>query len=188
MWMLTVECVITGLVVTILATMLHKNRESRSAGMGYTALGLAFVVLGLLFDITDNFSGLDEYVVIGNTVYQQAIRMAVYAVGAAIILRGVVAWASFTMRLARDRQRLTEELARLTLGVEERVAQPLVGLWYQLEGLRSVSRADPEVEAIAGRAMDMAREVLRDTNGLVEEMSPYRPSFSRSPLLGGSAQ
>ncbi len=82
----SIKICIMGLILVYLLWMSNKEQLYRQQGWSYIILGFALLFLGGVFDITDNFTGLNKYVIIGDTVYQAFLEKVVGDLAGFILL------------------------------------------------------------------------------------------------------
>ena len=64
-------CALLTGIIFLLLLLKHKEINSKEfIGKVYLTYGFAFLFIGMLIDITDNFPSLNKYVIIGNTPFQ----------------------------------------------------------------------------------------------------------------------
>jgi len=93
-------------------------------GWYYIVSGFALILMGMVIDITDNFPGLNQYVIIGDTVYQAFLEKVVgYLVGFLLLVVGFWKWLPMVIALRKTERALKEAHDSLELKVQERTAQ-----------------------------------------------------------------
>ena len=66
----TIRAIVMGLILGVLWWIGEREQLRQQRGWLFVVSGSLLVFLGGVFDITDNFSSLNKYVIIGDTVYQ----------------------------------------------------------------------------------------------------------------------
>jgi PAS domain S-box-containing protein len=93
------------------------NRKSHTdqRGWSYILGGFSLLLLGSIFDITDNFESLNRFVIIGDTETQAFIEKVIGFLGGFVLLAiGLVRWVPSVQRLvtiSAERQQAEEALA-----------------------------------------------------------------------------
>ena len=89
----TVRAIVMGLILGVLWWIGAKEQLRQQRGWLFVVSGSLLVFLGGVFDITDNFSSLNKYVIIGDTVYQAFLEKVVgYLLGYVLIFVGFLYW------------------------------------------------------------------------------------------------
>jgi PAS domain S-box-containing protein len=99
------------------------NREhiSKQTGWGFIMSGFGLVLFGMLIDITDEFPGLDKYVIIGDTEIQAFLEKVVgYLVGFLLLSIGFWKWMPTVVSLNKTKLELQKSHEQLEEKVRER--------------------------------------------------------------------
>lgn len=82
------------------------SKELKASGWLFIQIGFALIFFGMLVDITDNFHGLDQYILIGDTIYQSFLEKVVgYGFGFLFMSLGIWKWIPKII----EHKKLTEE-------------------------------------------------------------------------------
>jgi len=109
----SIRVVFTGLILGYLWWIGRKEQLYRQPGWWYIIAGFALIFLGGVVDIIGNFSHLNNYVIIGDTVYEKTVG---YLLGPILIFVGLRQWFPHLAALRRteqDLERSTEKLETL---------------------------------------------------------------------------
>ena len=69
------------------------SKELIASGWHFIQMGFAFILFGMLVDITDNFPELDKYILIGDTIYESFLEKVVgYTFGFILLAFGIWRW------------------------------------------------------------------------------------------------
>lgn len=106
--------IVLGLLVYLWRAGSQKSHTDQR-GWSYILGGLFLLLLGSIFDITDNFESLDRFVIIGDTETEAFIENVVGFLGGFVLLAiGLVRWAPSVQRFAAEsaeRQQMEKALA-----------------------------------------------------------------------------
>jgi PAS domain S-box-containing protein len=109
--------IVLGLLVYLWRAGKRKSHTDQR-GWNYILAGFSLLLLGNIFDITDNFESLNRFVIIGNTETQAFIEKVIGFLGGFVLLAiGLVRWVPSVQRLATisaERQQAEEALAAKT--------------------------------------------------------------------------
>ena len=135
--------------------------------------GLAMVVFGSLLDVTDNFTSLDRYVVIGRTVTEAYLEEFVgYLGGGAVLTVGLLGWilaAAGAKDMGTSPDRLKEADAASRAGPPEQGRESAIDTLAQVQAARvaaetsnqELEAANRQLEQAMHRANEMAAEAAR---------------------------
>lgn len=127
MWDLILE-IIRAIVVSSIFIYLWKisGKENirKQEGWFYILIGFGLILFGMLIDITDNFPGLNHYIVIGDTKYQAFLEKVMgYLFGFILLAVGFWKWMPIVIRLGLTERELKKSHDKLELIVDERTAE-----------------------------------------------------------------
>ena len=92
-------------------------------GWLYILAGFAFILMGMLLDITDNFPALNKYVIFGDTGYQAILeKIFGYLLGFILLAIGFWKWMPTIVQLNKARQELRDANDLLESKIAERTA------------------------------------------------------------------
>ncbi len=93
---IVLEVIRAGIVGVLLAYLWLVGSEEdirQQQGWWFILAGFAFLFFGMLIDLTDNFPGLNPYIIIGDTEYQAFLEKVVgYLFGFLLLVIGFWKW------------------------------------------------------------------------------------------------
>ena len=93
-------------------------------GWVYILAGFAFLLFGMLIDITDNFPNLNRYIIIGDTGYEAFLEKVVgYLFGFLLLAIGFWKWIPIVIVHREAERKLKTSHTKLESKVEERTAE-----------------------------------------------------------------
>lgn len=99
MWNIELEVIRAVFLGAILGYLIHTGRRrnlKQQAGWDMIVYGFGLTFFGAVLEITDNFSSLNHYIVIGNTPTEAFLEKVVgYLGGSSCMLWGLVQWIPF---------------------------------------------------------------------------------------------
>jgi len=103
----------------------HRKKYIGSRGWRYIQTGFLLIFFGSLLDITDNFTSLNPYIVIGNTPTEAFLEIIVgYLLGFIFLITGLVKWGPTVEELNKsiEKHRKTEtDLMRAHAELEQKI-------------------------------------------------------------------
>ncbi len=113
-----IESVRVVVVLCLLLYLWHAGRERFQPGRkGWHLIlgGFSLLLLGSIFDVTDNFESLNRFVIIGNTETEALLEKVVGSIGGFVLLTvGLIRWAPSVQQLSIEvaaRKKAEEEIA-----------------------------------------------------------------------------
>lgn len=120
----TTRAVITGIAFFYLFLNGRKEEICVQRGWSYFLAGFAFFFFGTLIDITDNFPGLNKYIIIGDTEYEAFIEIIIgYTLGPLLLALGFRVWMPTVITVSKTEKALKKTDADLKLKVIRRTAE-----------------------------------------------------------------
>lgn len=109
----------------------NKQKIRTQKGWRYIIIGFALILFGMLIDITDNFSNLNKYLVIGDTEFQAFLEKVIgYLLGFLFLSIGfwkwmptVVALKQAQIKLTNSRDLLKDKVKQRTQRLEEEIVE-----------------------------------------------------------------
>ena len=124
---------IVGAIFLYLRSMRGKERFRLGKGWILILIGFGFIFFGSLLDITGNFPGLNKYIILGNTKYEDFLQEVVgYLFGFVFVAIGFWKWMPAILALRQEKTALKKSEEELRLKIEELTAE-LNAVRVQLE-------------------------------------------------------
>ncbi len=118
------RAVVIGIILTHLWWVGRNESIRQQQGWGYILTGFLLLFFGMLVDITDNFPGLNKYVVIGDTETEAFLEKVVgYLFGFTLLAVGFWKWMPTVISLRTTQRQLKEHRDELEKRVDERTAE-----------------------------------------------------------------
>lgn len=87
------RAIITGIILLFLILRKDMWEYRQNRGWKFFVTGIAFIFIGTLVDITDNFPNLNRFIVIGDTPYQSFLEKVIgYLFGYQFLAIGIWLW------------------------------------------------------------------------------------------------
>jgi len=175
----TLRAIVTAFILLYLWRMGRHERQHK--GWRLVLAGFSLILFGSLLDITDNFPGLNQYVVIGKTHTEAFLEKVVGYLGGFIVLFfGFTRWFPYITRLRSteaELQQKTVELESTVLSRTENLLQKTAELELELH-LRKQAQADLRIAAIAfesqeGMIISDANQVILRVNKAFTRITGY---------------
>lgn len=124
----SIRALIVAVIFLLLCLSGRDRVIRRQHGWSYIVAGFGLVLFGMVIDITDNFSSLNKYIIIGDTEYQAFIEKVIgYLFGFFLLAVGFWKWLPVVLRLKGAELALKEANGLLELNAKEHAAQPEKG-------------------------------------------------------------
>ncbi len=118
-----IRAIIVSIIFVSLCYVKKKEKIGKQTGLSFVLVGFGFVLFGMIIDITDEFSSLDKFVVLGDTPIQALLEKVVgYLIGFLLIAIGFWKWLPTIILLKVTKGKLKEANATLGLKVKELTA------------------------------------------------------------------
>jgi hypothetical protein len=118
------RAVITGIAFFYLLSNGRKEEICVQRGCSYFLAGFAFLFFGTIIDITDNFPGLNKYIIIGDTGYEAFIEIIIgYTLGSLLLALGFRVWMPTVITISNTVNDLNKSHADLKLKVIKRTTE-----------------------------------------------------------------
>ncbi|MDY6793448.1 MAG: PAS domain S-box protein [Thermodesulfobacteriota bacterium] len=118
------QFIIISAIILFLHTSSKKEHIPQHAGWRYIKAGFALILFGVFVDITDNFSALDRFIIIGDTPYQAFLEKVIgYLLGFFLLAIGLWKWMPNIIKLRETENRLKKLYKELEHKVKERTAE-----------------------------------------------------------------
>ena len=115
--------VIVGIIFVYLWLNGRREEIRKQKGWNYILAGFAFLFVGMILDITDNFPYLNKYLIIGDTEYEAFLEKVVgYLGGFLLLIIGFWRWMPTVISLSETKRALKKSHDELELRVQERTA------------------------------------------------------------------
>ena len=122
-----IRSIIVGVIFLYLLLTGRREEIRKQNGWAFILAGFAFLLFGMIIDITDNFPGLNKYIVIGDTEYQAFIEKVIgYLCGFLLLAIGFWKWLPTVIALRKTERALKESHDELELRVRERTEELVV--------------------------------------------------------------
>jgi len=97
------------------------NQEvKKQSGWRYLAIGFTLILLGTIFDLTDNFPELNKYIIIGDTPYQAFMEKVVcYLVGFLLLAVGFNKWLPAIAEIEVNRKQAEDANQKLNEAIKK---------------------------------------------------------------------
>lgn len=97
----------------------RKSREIKLDGWNFIVWGFAFLFLGMVIDITDNFPQLKNFIIIGDTIYESFVEKVIgYLLGFLLLAVGIWKWipgvVEHTLQTVEERDKAMDEVKNLS--------------------------------------------------------------------------
>ena len=113
--------IIVGVIFVYLWLKGSKEEIRKQKGWRYILTGFAFLLFGMIIDVTDNFPSLNKYIIIGDTEYQAFLEKVVgYLCGFLLLAIGFWKWIPAIILLGETERALKKSQDELELRIEER--------------------------------------------------------------------
>ena len=101
-----------------------KENIRQHEGWRYITAGFVLILFGVFVDITDNFSALNRFIIIGDTPYQAFLEKVIgYLLGFFLLAIGLWKWMPSIIKLKETENRLKKLYKVLEQKVKERTAE-----------------------------------------------------------------
>ncbi len=118
-----IRAVIIGVILVYLWLVGRRENIRQQKGWWFILAGFALLFFGMLADLTDNFPGLNTYIIIGDTEYQAFLEKVVgYLFGFLLLVIGFWKWMPTVIALREAQRFLKRARDELDMKVEERTA------------------------------------------------------------------
>ncbi len=118
------RAVIIGIIFFYLLLAGKKEDIYHQKGWAYILAGFAFLLFGMLIDITDNFPNLNRYIIIGDTEYEAFLEKVVgYLFGFLLLAIGFWKWIPIVIAHREAERKLKTSHTKLESKVEERTTE-----------------------------------------------------------------
>ncbi len=115
---------IVGVIFIYLLLAGKKEEIRRQKGWSFILAGFAFLLFGMIIDITDNFESLNRFVIIGDTEYQAYLeKVAGYLCGFLLLAVGFWKWMPTVIALSQTEKTLKKSHDKLEQRVESEVGK-----------------------------------------------------------------
>ena len=142
-----------------------KEQLQHQRGWWFIVAGFVLVFLGSVVDITDNYDGLNKYVVIGDTAYEAFLEKVVgNLIGSILLLIGLWYWLPLIAAL----RRAEHDLSRYTKGLEARVEERTSDLKEANRRLEAELAERKRAEEALRRSESVQRELAGENAALAE--------------------
>jgi PAS domain-containing protein len=119
----TIRAIIVCIIFCYLLYVGIKRNIRRQDGWMHILTGLALISFGMLIDITDNFDGLNRYMIIGDTKFQAFLEKVVgYLFGYLVLAIGFWKWMPIVIELKKTKRELEKSHKLLESKVKKRTA------------------------------------------------------------------
>ncbi|MDP2158210.1 MAG: PAS domain S-box protein, partial [Nitrospirota bacterium] len=109
----TVRAIITGIIFLYLSIQGWRQNLRRQHGWVLIQFGFGLLLIGSLFDITDNFPELNRFIIIGQTGYEAFLEKIVgYTMGFLLLAVGFWKWLPTVIALGKAQTALQESEER----------------------------------------------------------------------------
>ncbi len=155
-----IRAVVVGIIFIYLLSTGYKEEIKNQNGWQYIVTGFAFLLFGMIIDITDNFSQLNKYIIIGDTGYQAFLEKVVgYLCGFVLIAIGFIKWIPTIITLKRTEKALENSRDELELTVKLRT-DDLIAINRELESeLSERYRTEEEKDQLIAHFKTATEEV-----------------------------
>jgi len=146
----TLRAIVTVLVVLYLWRVGVREQLHAQKGWRLILAGFSLILFATLLDITDNFPGLDQYVVIGKTHTESFLeKMVGYLGGFIVLFIGLTQWIPLVARLRSAEIELRNKAAELELRVLSRTADLLKKNEELQEETQRLTEAEIQIRQLA---------------------------------------
>lgn len=115
---------IVGAIFLYLRSMRGKERLRLGKGWILIVIGFGLLFFGSILDITDQFSGLSRYAIVGKTKYENFLEEVVgYLFGFVFVAIGFWKWMPAIFALREEKKALEKSHQELKLKIEELTAE-----------------------------------------------------------------
>ena len=138
----TLRMLVVGIILIVLLSNRNIKNVSTVRGWRYILAGFGLIFFGMVIDITDNFSSLDQYVIIGDTEYQAFIEKIIgYLLGFSLLAVGICKWIPGMIELESQRKKALANASSqikiltglLPICMDCKKIRDDTGYWNQLE-------------------------------------------------------
>jgi diguanylate cyclase (GGDEF)-like protein/PAS domain S-box-containing protein len=159
----TIRAMIVCSIFVYLWLVGRKEDIHRQKGWLYLLFGFAFILFGMLIDITDNFPNLNKYIIIGDTEYQAFLEKVVgYLFGFIVLAIGFWKWIPIIVSVRETEKELKRSHKILELEVKERTAELMM----------NNERLQREIEE-RKRAEEALRESEEKLNAMLQSIGDH---------------
>ena len=187
-----IRAIAVGLVLVFL--ILNKvSKELKASGWVFIQVGFVLIFFGMLVDITDNFPILDQYIIIGDTIYQSFLEKVVgYGFGFLFMAFGIWKWIP---KIIEHKKMTQEKLEKAIDNVK--VLSGLLPICSSCKNIRDDAGYWNQIEAYIDKHSEahfshglcpdcsdkMLKEILRQEFVLIMVLSPgfKLPAFFNPP-------
>jgi PAS domain S-box-containing protein len=119
-----IRAIVVSVIFIYLLKVSGKEKIRKQEGWLYILMGFGLILFGMFIDITDNFPGLNRYIVIGDTEYQAFLEKVIgYLLGFILLAVGFWKWMPTIVRLRIAERELKNSHDKLELIVDERTSE-----------------------------------------------------------------
>ncbi|MCP3942332.1 MAG: response regulator [Desulfobacteraceae bacterium] len=120
----SIRAVITGVLLLYLV-LVGKNQQIRThRGWSFIIAGFALIFVGTVIDITDNYSALNRFVIIGDTQYQAIFEKVIgFLFGFLLLAIGFWQWLPTIVKLKETERKLSQSHEQLEKKVVDRTRE-----------------------------------------------------------------
>lgn len=163
----------------------------RQKGWLFIIFGFGSILFGTLIDITDNFPGLNRFIIIGDTAYQAFFEKVIgYLFGFVLLAIGFWKWIPTIISLREVKRELKESHELLESKVRERTAKLNKEIMEHKQTLESLKNSEARFRGVVEntkngvavfQAMDSGKDfVFSDFNTAAERIE----SIKRADVIG----
>ena len=190
--------VLRGLIVLLIVLFIyhHNKRDEIKRQPGWLSIKLGFILIlfGALIDITDNFSELNSFILIGDTPLEAILEKVVgYLTGFVLLAYGLWKWLPTIVELSETREALKQ--ANDTL--EEKVASRTKELCDEIEVRQQTEETNKALIAELEHSLSEIKELqgilpicsyckqIRDDDGYWQQLETYISQNSLAKFTHG---